>query len=596
MTAPTAAAPVAEIAPAENEPAAPAEPAPGTEAETAALEPGPATDQPTETQPPTANPAQGVDARPARHLPRSGADYLAGLLDDRQVFLEGQRVDEITAHPGFRNAARSIARLYDALRADAANGVGELSAPTQPGVLEPDRTGCTHRFFRVAADRADLLASQRAIAGWARLTFGWMGRTPDYKASLTTTLGANAAFFGRFADNARRWHARAQRELPFISHALANPPVDKHRDAEDLAEVCVRVEHQTGDGLIVSGAKVVATSAAITDWCFVGHTPGTVTDDPAMACMFFVPIAAPGVRLICRPSYELAAHRHGGPFDYPLASRFDENDAILTLDRVTIPWENVIAHDDPDVVKRFFPASGFLNNFLFHGCTRLAVKLDFLAGLLAKALRATGGIGQRGKRALLGEVVAMSHTFWSLSSAMAANPESWPLAGPSGAPDSLGDAGPVLPDRRAALAYCVLAPDVYPRVREIIHRVIASGLIYLPSSAADLDNAHVAPLLARYVRGSDGVGHRDRIKIMKLLWDAVGSEFAGRHELYERNYAGGWECIRLMVAGDAEHRPTGPGTLREMEALADRCMAEYDERGWIGDTWLGPAAPHAEAA
>ncbi len=141
--------------------------------------------------------------------------------------------------------------------------------------------------------------------------------------------------------------------------------------------------------------------------------------------------------------------------------------------------------------------------------------------------------------------------------------------------------GFVLPERRAALAYSMLAPEAWSRVRTIVQRTVASGLVYLPSSAADFAHPEVAPLLSKYVRGSGGIDAQRRVKVMKLLWDAVGSEFAGRHDLYEQLYAGGWETLRLQAASEAERS----GRLAAMEALADRCMDDYDLDGWTSPAW-----------
>lgn len=498
----------------------------------------------------------------APRLPPTGREHLERLRDERRVFIDGCRVRDVTEHESMRNAVRSIARLYDALHEPSTRDI--LCARSDTGAAH-----ITHRSFRAARSRDDLMASRDAIACWSRLTYGWMGRTPDYKASLTTTFGPNADFYGPFALNAQRWYAKAQHELPYLAHAIANPPIDKHLPPEEIADVPVRVVRETDAGIVVSGAKVVATGAAMATHCFVGQTPNSASDDPAQAISFITEIANPGVTLICRSSYEQVAARNGSPFDRPLSARFDENDAILVFNEALIPWEDVLIHRDPQRVARFFPDSGFVNGFLFHGCTRFAVKLDFLCGLLARALRCTGGIEQRGKRALLGEMIAHRHAFWSLSDAMASCPEPW-------------RSGAVLPGKQAALAYCVLAPDVYPRLVDIIQKTVASGLIYLPSSAADLEHPETAPLLERYVRGSHGVGHRERIKVLKLLWDAVGSEFAGRHALYEQNYAGGWECIRLMVAGEAQ----ATGRMRAMDQLVEQCLSEYDESGWTSEAWL----------
>lgn len=501
-----------------------------------------------------------------KRRPFTGAEYIASLRDGREVYYDGARVADVTMHPAFRNSVRSIARLYDALHDPAQQAV--LTCPTDTG-----SGGYTHRFFRVPRSRDDLRGAQQAIAAWSRLSYGWMGRTPDYKAAYTNTLGGNAEYYGPFADNARAWYKRAQEAVPFMNHAIVNPPIDRHKPAEQVKDVFVRVEKETDGGIIVTGAKVVATSAAITHYNYMGQSSKTATEDLDMSLMFMVPIDAPGLKLICRTSYEQAAQA-ASPFDYPLSSRFDENDAIFILDKVFIPWEDVFIYRDPQRVLSFYPRSGFMQGFQFQGCTRFAVKLDFICGLLAKALRCTGGDEARGNQVLLGEAIAWRHLFWSLSNAMANDPDPW-----------VGDA--VLPNLRAGLAYRVHAPDAYPRLKDIIERTVTSGLIYLPSSVRDFANAAIEPYLRQYVRGSHGIEYAERIKIMKLLWDAIGTEFGGRHELYERNYAGGWEDIRAQTLTGAERS----GDLKAMEALVDQCMADYDTTGWTGDTWFNPGAP-----
>ena len=199
--------------------------------------------------------------------------------------------------------------------------------------------------------------------------------------------------------------------------------------------------------------------------------------------MFMVPINAPGLKLFCRTSYEGAAARNGSPFDYPLSSRFDENDAIFVMDNVFIPWEDVFIYRDPARVMSFFPGSGFVHGAMFQGCTRYAVKLDFISGLLAKALRCTGGDEARNNQVLLGEVIAWRHLFWSLSDAMANNPQPWK-----------GDA--LLPELQAGHAYRVFGPDPWPRIKDMVQKTVTSALIYLPSSVKDFAN----PLSIRYLR------------------------------------------------------------------------------------------------
>jgi aromatic ring hydroxylase len=272
---------------------------------------------------------------------------------------------------------------------------------------------------------------------------------------------------------------------------------------------------------------------------------------------------APGMKLICRPSYTATAAAMGSPFDYPLSSRLDENDTILVLDKVLIPWENVFVYGDIRKVHAFSANSGFFERFVFHGCTRLAVKLEFLAGLLAKALDITGTSEFRGVQSRLGEVLAWRNLFWALSDASARNPIPW-------------HNGAVLPNPEYGMAYRWFMQIGYPRIREIILQDVASGLIYVNSGAADFRNADIRPYLDRFLRGSHGADAVERVKVMKLLWDAVGTEFGGRHELYERNYAGSHENIRVELYS----AQLAGGRMDDYKEFVERCLDEYDLDGW----------------
>ena len=208
---------------------------------------------------------------------------------------------------------------------------------------------------------------------------------------------------------------------------------------------------------------------------------------------------------------------------------------------------------------------------MFHGCTRLAVKLDFIAGLLLKAVDATGAKEFRGVQAQVGEVLAWRNMFWGLTDAMARATTPW-------------TPGYVSPNLDYGLAYRVMTSIAYPRVKEIIQNVLASALIYLPSHALDFKSPEVRPYLDQYVRGSNGYEAVERVKLMKLMWDAIGTEFGGRHELYERNYFGNHESIRFETLLAAE----GSGQAAKYKGFAEQCMAEYDLDGWTVPDLINP--------
>ncbi len=113
-------------------------------------------------------------------------------------------------------------------------------ARTREALVSPTDTGSggfTHKFFRVARSREDVVAQR--IAAWARMSYGWMGRSPDYKAALMNTLGANHSFYGKFSDNAKAWYRRAQDHVLFMNHAIVNPPVDRARPADQVKDVFI---------------------------------------------------------------------------------------------------------------------------------------------------------------------------------------------------------------------------------------------------------------------------------------------------------------------------------------------------------------------
>ncbi len=489
----------------------------------------------------------------------TGKEYLASLRDGREIYLYGERVDDVTAHPAFRNSARSIARLYDALHDPAARDT----------LTTVDRFGLrTHRFFAPSYSADELLAAREAIAYWSRQSYGFMGRTPDYKAAFMATLGANPEFYAPYDENARRWYRRYASRGLFLNHVLVNPPVDRNKPVHEVADVYLHVVRETDAGAVVSGAKMLATGSALTHATFVAQNSSVSLEAGKAedyALVFIAPLDTPGSRLICRASYEQNAH---SPFDHPLSSRFDENDAVLVFDEALIPWENFLVYRDVERANAFYPASGFFNRYNLQAGTRLAVKLEFMTGLLARGLEMNGTSEFRGVQAALGEVVAWRTMLWTMTTAMAAEPQE-------------GPGGSMIPRADYAATLRVFSTWSWPAVKEIFENVLGGAPIVAPSGREDLLSPSLRPLIDRYYRGT-GASALERIKLYKLVWDAIGTEFGGRHELYERNYAGNHEQVRM----DALKFARRTGALDRCRELVDRCLADYDLDGWTTDTWL----------
>jgi amino acid adenylation domain-containing protein len=251
----------------------------------------------------------------------------------------------------------------------------------------------------------------------------------------------------------------------------------------------------------------------------------------------------------------------GTPFDYPLSSRFDENDATFIFDNVFVPWENVLAYGDLAKCNTYMQSTGFYHRGGLQTCTRLAVKLDLIAGLVMKAVEATGTDEFRGVQVNVGEVLNWRHLMWALSDAMArtVTPHN----------------GAVVPNLNYMMAFRMMGAMVYPKIKEIVHNIVASGLIFQPSSSRDFQSPELRPYLDKYMSSSAGDAV-ERVKVMKMLWDAIGTEFAGRHELYERNNYGNHEVIRMHSLFEGRDN----GTVDELKTFVETCMADYDLDGW----------------
>jgi paerucumarin biosynthesis protein PvcC len=500
-----------------------------------------------------------------RTAPLTGEEYLDSLRDGREVWIDGERVGDVTTHPAFRNAARSIARMYDAMH----------DPETRDLLTAEDRFGIrTHRFFMPSYSSADLLASREAIAHWSRMSYGHMGRTPDYKASFMATLGADPGWYAPFEESGRRWYRAYAENALFLNHVLINPPIDRDKAVHEVEDVYVHVVRERDDGIVVSGAKMLATGSALTHATFVAQNSAVQLEEGKAedyALVFIAPMDTPGKKLMSRRSYEADAR---SPWENPLSSRFDENDAVVLFDDAFIPWENVLVYRDVKKATGFYASSGFMPRYTLQSGTRLAVKLDFLCGLLARGLKANGTDSFRGVQAKLGELVGWRNLIWALTAALCHEP----MPGP-------GES--VVPRLEYATLIRLFGTQAVPRARAIFAEILGGAPLVTPSSAADLQNEELRPLIDRFYRGSTGDAH-DRIKLFKLIWDAVGTEFGSRHEWYEINYSGNQEQMRLDMLRFSGIR----GITQAADDLVEQCLVDYDLDGWAdGTPWLDGDEP-----
>jgi 4-hydroxyphenylacetate 3-monooxygenase len=450
--------------------------------------------------------------------PRTGAEHIASLRDGRAVLYRGARIDDVTEHPAFRNAVRSAARLYDhQARPD------RLEAMTFLPEGAPRRIG---RMWELPETHDQLLARRRALEEWATLSCGFLGRGPDHVASCLAGMMMGIEVFEAH-DKARaaalRDYWRHVRDNDFyLTYALISPQADRGKGASEQDEdLVLRLLDRDAQGITVRGARMLATGAVLANEMLVTSIqPLQPGRDEAFALSFAVPLATPGLHILSRRSYEEAAE---GGFDHPLSFRFDENDAVLWFEDVRIPWERVFVCGDTGMCAAQFhatPAHVFQN---YQAQVRLSVKLRFLAGLAHRIAEVNGTLGYPQVREALGEVAAEAAMVEGLLAGMEAKPER--------------RGGYLIPDRHLLYAAQTLTQPLYGRLVARLRELAGGGLIMLPASVEDLRSAETGPFIRRTQR-SPVATPEERVRFMKLAWDALGSEFAGRHAQYELFYAG----------------------------------------------------------
>lgn len=444
---------------------------------------------------------------------RTGKEFLEGLKDDREIWLAGERVDDVTSHAAFAGAAEQMAALFD-LQHDEPETL--LTVDEASG----ERINATHVIPR---SRDDLALRHRAIRRIAHSTLGLMGRSPDY---LNVTM---AGFAGRCdvwarngnergADNLVRFQREAALHDWSMTHAIVNPTIDKTQREVDTGDgkIVLHKVGETQDGIVVSGARALATLAPFADEMVIYPGQPIPRDASDYALAFSIPMATPGLKVLCRDSYSVS----GPAFDHPFSTRFDEQDAVIIFDQVVVPHERVFLDGDTEVYNKVM-TTGWTANIMQQTTIRAHVKLDF-AWQLATRMAEVIGAGSPGTLEQLGEIWTYAELTRSGLMAAEAGAYEW------------GN-GVWFCDERPFRALRPTLPRWMPRVNEIIKLIGAHNLLATPTRA-ELDNEILRPLLDKYYAGANGTDAEARIAIFRAAWDLVGSALAGRIELYERFY------------------------------------------------------------
>ncbi len=446
---------------------------------------------------------------------RTGAEYVGGLrADGREVWIGGEQVPDVTEHSGFRGSLQGISGFFDWQHLHSEDCIVADPISKQP-------TGISHLIPR---SPDDLHRRHCGLERLARYSVGMLGRTPDY---------VNLTFAG-FAGQPSAWSANgnaqgaeklaafqrhvAKRDLA-LTHTIIHPTVDGRIAPYDgvNGEVALRKVDETSQGIIVRGARILATLGPFADELAVYPGQPIPKDRHDVALVFSIPLSTPGLKILCRDHYGLEAD----PFDKPFSSRFDEQDAFVVFDNVEIPRHRIFLDGDPEIYNAVM-ARGWIGNVMQQTCIRAMVKLEFAYELCCRMAETIGQSRRPDVMQMLGEI--WSYAELTRAAIRAAEADA----------HEFGD-GTWFCNEAPFRALRPTLPGWMARVNEIIKLIASHNLLATPSKS-ELGHPDLRPLLNSYLPGTGGVDPEQRSRLFRTAWDFAGSALGARTELYERYY------------------------------------------------------------
>lgn len=456
---------------------------------------------------------------------RTGSQFVAGLRDNRQVWLGGERVADVTKNPVLAGPIASLAALYD-LQHDPRH----TDVLTQMDEALGERVP---RSLMSPSSRQELVQRRLAGKATADATLGLMGRSPDFLNVAVAAFASAAEYFGQekpaFAENIRRYHEDCRRGDLFLAHATINPQTDRSKSSSEQTNSTahMRILGETSEGLVISGAKMIGTLVPAADELVVFPLPRYMPGDEPYTAAFAIPIATAGLRIVCREPFGSITGREA--FDHPLA-RFDEMDATVIFDEVVVPWHRVFFHGSVELANSLYDATTARHHTGHQGITRGVAKAELLTGIAICLAESTGTNGFLHVQEMLGELIGLLE---------------------------LARGGVLLAEERGSVSrWGTFTPDVAPiqalryhfprmcaRMVEVI-QILGGGSLLATPTLADLE-ADDEPNVERFFSSVGIPAGRERIHLLKLAWDASGDAFGQRQLLYERYHSG--DPVRLAA-------------------------------------------------
>ena len=451
----------------------------------------------------------------------NAARYKESLRDGREVWLDGEKVKDVTTHPAFASTIDEMARIYELQHTDEYRD--------QMTFVSPDSGVRCSLSYLLPYNIEDLKKKRRNSEIWNQQAWGQFGRGPDLLPQFVLGLYNNKEALSTvknphcdFGENVVNYHTYCQENDIFLTHALGDPQVDRSQQPQNETrqikeeELALHVVEETNEGIIVSGAKQLSSAAHMSNDTYVSLSATFVRRaDPRFIQAFSIPSNSKGLKIICREPVS----QYPGTFGHPFGVKYDEQDSMLFFDNVMVPWERVfMLYDASAMVQRLAGGANFMG---YSNYIRIHERMKTMTAVASMIAEAIGVSEFREVAAKLGEMIMFTE-IWR----HAINGLEQSAYMTQGGLMSLG----------RGTGMNIFFAQFSQRMVELLRQIGGSGIVMQPSEK-DLANAELRPFLDKYMRGKD-VTVEYKSRLYRLAHDLSASSFAMRQEIYEYWHGG----------------------------------------------------------
>lgn len=440
---------------------------------------------------------------------RTGQQYKDSIRDGRRIWVNGERVDDVTTHPQFKPLVDIRARIFD-MQHEAAHQ--DIMTTVEDG--ERNALGSALPY-----SQDDWWAKRRATDHMLNEVGGVVTRVGDETVGEMWSLFDGQDVLNevdpQFSKNIKAHITRVLREDPFHVSANTDPKGDRSKAPQDQdPDMLLHVVKETDAGIVVRGAKY-ETAAAYANQAFtkptIANWGNNALSDYAVG--FICDLGSSNLRFICRTGFAGRADAR----DYPLANKFDEVDTIVIFDDVLIPWENVLFYRHTKAAT-FIRAT--LHRYSAFAFVQRNLKLaDMMIGAALFNARQTGLDKQQAVQEKLAQLAVYREGINAHLTAAIALGERSP-------------AGLMMPNQSLLYTGRVLACS---QLHEMMHiaRELCGGQICVTPDVGSFENPETKPWLDKYYTINDEWQAEDRRKLLAFARDMLNSDYAGHRLTFQ---------------------------------------------------------------